>query len=83
MGKYRRTEKNKTPNSTMKWPIKYTVRNKYISYQKAPCYSKQDILIIIFQQGLKGNKINQNQATMIGVTTHGVSDQQRFYADAE
>jgi hypothetical protein len=59
------------------------VRNKYISWQKAPCCTKQNILIIIFQQGLKDNKIHKNQATMIGVTTRGVSDQQRCYADAE
>jgi hypothetical protein len=59
------------------------VRNKYISLQKAPCYIKQDILIIIFQQGLKDNNIRQIRAIMIGVTTHGVSDQQKFYADAK
>jgi len=40
-------------------------------------------LIIIFQEGLEDNKIHQNRATMIGVTTHEVSDQQRFYTDAE
>jgi len=31
-------------------------------------------LIIIFQQGLKDNKIHQNWAIVIGVTTRGVSD---------